>query len=83
VWSHDTLVFKSGFGNEASHDIANTATDDNTYQIAPQVFADFAAVKSATALIGHDIAIAATPFDTLTVKNKTIAAHGQNDFQLV
>uniref|UniRef100_UPI003F6EB079 lectin-like domain-containing protein n=1 Tax=Hyphomicrobium sp. TaxID=82 RepID=UPI003F6EB079 len=82
-WGNDTFIFNPGFGNDASAHFGDTGGVRDIFHVATSAFADFAAVQQATAQVGHDIVIAATAFDNLTVKNKTVATHGPNDFHLI
>jgi len=76
----DTFVFAANFGHEA---ITSFHPETDVIEIDHTVFADFQALLAATHDDGHGNAvIAATPNDTITVKNVTVAqlVQHQSDF---
>jgi len=53
-WGKDTFVFNKGFGRDTVLDFTN---GQDTLQFSKSVFADFAAVKAASRMVGNDLVI--------------------------
>jgi Ca2+-binding RTX toxin-like protein len=78
----DTFVFKSGFGLDTVTDFTAGAASDDVIRIEDGLFADFAAVQSASAQVGSDVVITVDASNTITLQNVTLANLHQDDFQL-
>src|SRR5262245_236882 len=79
----DTFVFNLGFGQDTITDFAaGTAPGHDIIEIDDAIFADFAAVQSASTQVGADVVINAGT-DTLTLQNINLASLVADDFLFV
>ncbi|MBO0881657.1 MAG: hypothetical protein J2P17_15205, partial [Mycobacterium sp.] len=77
---NDTFVFHPGFGADTVTTFAD-GTDEDMIEFSTSIFANFAAVQAASAQVGTDVVIAASPTDTVTLKNYNLANLGADDFR--
>jgi Ca2+-binding RTX toxin-like protein len=80
---NDVFVFRPGFGNDVITTFDDSPTANDIIDISSSIFANFAAVQAASAQVGADVVITASPTDTITLKNYTLANLGADDFRFV
>jgi Ca2+-binding RTX toxin-like protein len=77
---NDVFIFRPGFGIDTISAFDDSTTND-IIEFSGGVFANFAAVQAASAQVGADVVITASPTDTITLKNYTLANLGADDFR--
>jgi Ca2+-binding RTX toxin-like protein len=80
---NDVFVFRPGFGLDVITTFEDTPTVNDIIEVSSSIFANFAAAQAATAQVGADVVITASPTDTITLKNYTLANLGADDFRFV
>ena len=77
----DAFIFRPGFGIDVINTFDDTTAND-IIEFSGGVFADFAAVQAASAQVGADVVITASPTDTITLKNYRLGNLGADDFEV-
>jgi Ca2+-binding RTX toxin-like protein len=76
----DAFIFRPGFGIDTISAFDDSAAND-VIELSSAIFANFAAVQAASAQVGADVVITASPTDTITLKNYNLANLGADDFR--
>jgi hypothetical protein len=76
----DTFVFAPNFGKDAINDFRAGGTGHDVVQFSKSVFDNFADVLAHATQSGHNVVIADTAGDSLTLKNVKLGALDKNDF---
>ncbi|CEJ13853.1 Bifunctional hemolysin/adenylate cyclase precursor [bacterium YEK0313] len=77
----DTFVFAANFGKDTINDFSAGAAVGDVIQISSSIFADYAAVRAASAQIGADVLITVDASNSILLKNVALVNLHQNDFQ--
>jgi Ca2+-binding RTX toxin-like protein len=76
----DIFVFGGGSGNDTIIEFGDSRRNQDIIEFDNSVFADFAALQAAMQQVGADVVITASPSDTITLTNVTLANLGAEDF---
>jgi Ca2+-binding RTX toxin-like protein len=76
----DAFIFRPGFGIDTISAFDDSVAND-IIELSSAIFANFAAVQAASAQVGADVVITASPTDTITLKNCSLANLGTDDFR--
>jgi Ca2+-binding RTX toxin-like protein len=77
---NDAFIFRPGFGIDTINVFDDAAAND-IIEFSSSIFVNFAAVQAASAQVGADVVITASPTDTITLKNYNLANLGADDFR--
>jgi Ca2+-binding RTX toxin-like protein len=76
----DVFIFRPAFGADTITSFDDESAHD-FIEFSSSIFANFAAVQAASAQVGADVVITASPTDTVTLKNFNLANLGADDFR--
>lgn len=79
----DIFIFDIGFGADVITDFEAGANTDHVIQISTTLFANFAAVRAASAQVGANVVITASSSNTITLQNESLANLRADDFHFV
>ena len=79
----DTFVFDVGSGLDIITDFKAGAGTDDVIRFSTAVFSSFAAVQAASVQSGTSVVITASPGNTITLQNVTLASLYVDDFRFV
>jgi Ca2+-binding RTX toxin-like protein len=77
---NDVFIFRPSFGIDVINAFDDSTTND-IIEVSSAIFANFAAVQAASAQVGADVVITASPSDAITLKNYNLANLGADDFR--
>nr|WP_320201853.1 calcium-binding protein [Agrobacterium sp. rho-13.3]MDX8311632.1 calcium-binding protein [Agrobacterium sp. rho-13.3] len=81
--SADTFIYTPGFGQDTITNFIATGTAHDVIQMDKTIFADWAALLSASSQSGSDTIIRADADNSITLKNVTVNTLQANDFRFV
>jgi len=80
---NDKFVFQTGFGVDTINDFTVGSGSDDVIEFQNGIFANFAAVQSASQQVGSDVQITVDASNSILLKNVTLGNLHQDDFLLV